>query len=97
MNPEMMKGKCVEVSNVMKAMAHPQRLMILCYLADEEKTVSDLVERCHISQSQISQFLNRMQREKLLTVRKEGQFSYYSIAEKKITKLILSMQKIFCE
>ena len=71
--------------------------MIMCYLADSEKTVSELVDLCNISQSQISQFLNRMQREKLLQVRKEGQFSYYSIAKKKVTKLILSMHKIFCE
>ncbi|MBI2522598.1 MAG: winged helix-turn-helix transcriptional regulator [Bdellovibrio sp.] len=94
---EMMKGQCLEVSAILKAMAHPQRLMIMCYLADSEKTVSELVDLCKVSQSQMSQFLNRMHREKLLQVRKEGQFSYYSIAEKKIIKLILSMQKIFCE
>ncbi|MEK6625882.1 MAG: metalloregulator ArsR/SmtB family transcription factor [Bdellovibrionota bacterium] len=97
MKVEVMRNQCLEVSSILKAMAHPQRLMIMCYLADSEKTVSELVDLCNISQSQISQFLNRMQREKLLQVRKEGQFSYYSIAEKKVTKLILSMHKIFCE
>ncbi|HAZ14901.1 MAG TPA: transcriptional regulator [Bdellovibrionales bacterium] len=97
MKTEMMKGQCLEVSSILKSMAHPQRLMILCYLADSEKTVSELVQLCNVSQSQVSQFLNRMHREKLLQVRKDGQFSYYSIAEKKVTKLILSMQKIFCE
>lgn len=96
MNPEKMKNKCVDVSNIMKAIAHPQRLMIMCYLADEEKNVTEILEVCDISQSQLSQFLNRMQREDLLKVRKEGQFSYYSIADKNVFKLIQSMQKIFC-
>jgi DNA-binding transcriptional ArsR family regulator len=96
MNPEKMKNKCAEVSTIMKAIAHPQRLMIMCYLAEGEKNVGEILELCDISQSQLSQFLNRMQREKLLKVRKESQFSFYSIADKNISKLIQSMQKIFC-
>lgn len=97
MNPELMQTKCVDVAGIMKAIAHPQRLMLMCHLAEGEKNVSELLGLCEISQSQLSQFLNRMQREKLLKVRKEGQFSYYSIADKQILKLIQSMQKIFCE
>ncbi len=97
MNPEKMQGKCHEVSSMMKAIAHPQRLMILCHLTEGEKNVGEMLERCEISQSQMSQFLNRMHREKLLKVRKEGQFSFYSIADKNLIKLIQSMQKIFCD
>ena len=97
MNPEKMKSKCGDVSSVLKAIAHPQRLMIMCYLCEGEKNVGEIFELCDLSQSQLSQFLNRMQREKLLKVRKESQFSYYSIADKGIIKLIQSMQKIFCE
>ena len=82
---------------MMKAIAHPQRLMILCHLSEGEKNVGEILALCEISQSQLSQFLNRMQREKLLKVRKDGQFSYYSIADKNLIKLIQSMQKIFCE
>jgi ArsR family transcriptional regulator len=97
MNPGKMKTKCGEVSSVMKAISHPQRLMILCYLTEGEKNVGEILELCEISQSQLSQFLNRMQREKLLSVRKEGQYSFYSIADRNLTKLIIAMQKIFCE
>jgi DNA-binding transcriptional ArsR family regulator len=96
MNPDTMKKKCVEVSSFMKAIAHPQRLMILCYLTESEKNVGEILQLCDISQSQLSQFLNRMQREKLLKVRKKGQFSFYSIADKNLVKLIIAMQKIFC-
>ena len=97
MNLELMQSKCGEVSSIMKAIAHPQRLMLMCHLAEGEKNVSELLELCEVSQSQLSQFLNRMHREKLLKVRRDGNFSYYSIADKNITKLIQSMQKIFCK
>lgn len=80
----------------MKAIAHPQRLMIMCYLSEGEKNVSELQELCDISQSQLSQFLNRMGREKLLKCRREGNFSFYSIADKNVLKLLQAMQKIFC-
>ena len=91
-----MKGKCVEVSSIMKAIAHPQRLMIMCHLNEGEMTVSELLELCELSQSQLSQFLQRLQREGFLSVRKDGQFSYYSIASKEVGKLMISLQKIFC-
>jgi ArsR family transcriptional regulator, virulence genes transcriptional regulator len=97
MNPKKMETKCSEVSSILKAIAHPQRLMIMCHLVEGEKNVSELLELCDISQSQLSQFLNRMQRERLVKLRKESQFSYYSISEKNIIKLIQSVQKIFCE
>lgn len=96
MNPEKMKNQCLEVTMIMKALAHPQRLMIMCYLSEGEKNVGEILELCDISQSQLSQFLNRMQREKLLKLRKEGHFVFYSIADKSVLKLIQSMQKIFC-
>ena len=96
MQIEKMRDRIDQVSVIMKAIAHPQRLLIMCHLTGGEKTVSELLELCEISQSQLSQFLNRMHREKLLSVRKEGQFSYYGIADRNVTKLIQSMHKIFC-
>jgi DNA-binding transcriptional ArsR family regulator len=96
MNHEMMKLQCAHVSLIMKALAHPQRLMLMCHLSEGEKNVSELLELCDISQSQLSQFLNRMHRERLLMVRKEGNFVFYSIADKRVMKLMQSTQKIFC-
>lgn len=90
-----MKLKCNEVTTMLKAVAHPQRLMILCHLLEGEKNVSEILEQCQISQSQLSQFLNRMYREKILKVRKEGHFSYYSILDSRILELVQSLQKIF--
>ncbi len=96
MDLTMMQNKCDEVSGLLKNFAHPQRLLILCYLSDGEKQVSDIQEAVGLSQSQTSQFLKRMQSEGLLKVRREKNYSFYSINNPEVLKLIKAMQKIFC-
>ncbi len=96
MDLTMMQNKCEEVSGLLKNFAHPQRLLILCYLSDGEKQVSDIQEAVGLSQSQTSQFLKRMQSEGLLKVRREKNYSFYSINNPEVLKLIKAMQKIFC-
>ncbi len=91
-----MQKKCDAVAGLMKHFSHPQRLLILCFLSDGEKSVSLIHEAVGLSQSQTSQFLRRMQAEGLLRVRREKNFSFYSIENEAVTKLLKSMQRIFC-
>ena len=37
-----MKNNCENVAAILKAISHPQRLMLLCHLAGGEKTVGHL-------------------------------------------------------
>lgn len=92
-----MQEKCEEVSSLLKHFAHPQRLLILCYLSDGEKQVTEIHEAVGLSQSQTSQFLKRMQAEGLLSLRREKNYSFYSILNPDVLKLLKSMQKIFCQ
>lgn len=94
---DLMQEKCVEVSSLLKHFSHPQRLLILCYLSDGEKQVTDIHEAVGLSQSQTSQFLKRMQNEGLLGLRREKNYSFYYIQNPDVVKLLKSMQKIFCQ
>lgn len=96
MDMKVMQDKCEEVAGLLKHFSHPQRLLILCFLSDGEKAVTEIHEAVGLSQSQTSQFLKRMQIEGLLTVRREKNFSLYSIDNPEVIKLLKSMQKIFC-
>jgi DNA-binding transcriptional ArsR family regulator len=96
MEIEIMQDKCEDVSSLLKQFAHPQRLLILCYLADGEKQVSDIQMAVNLSQSQTSQFLKRMQNEGLLGMRREKNFSFYYIDRPEVMKLLKAMKKIFC-
>lgn len=87
---------CDTVSQILKSLAHPQRLMILCLLAEAPRTVGELQEICGISQSAVSQFLNRFRLEGIVTNEKDGNFVYYSIQDKSILQLIKSLHRIYC-
>jgi DNA-binding transcriptional ArsR family regulator len=91
------KRSCVEVSQMLKALAHPQRLLIMGNLLQGPKTVTELVEMCEASQSQISHFLMRMKLEGLVKASREGKFVYYSVADKRLIKLMKIIQLEYCD
>lgn len=91
------KKSCADVSRMLKAIAHPQRLMIMGILLQGPKTVSDLVDACEASQSQISHFLMRMKLEGLVNADREGRFIYYSVADNRLAKLMLVIQSEYCK
>ena len=52
-----LQGKASEVSELLKTLAHPMRLMIVCTLIDGEYSVSELEEKLDIHQPNLSQQL----------------------------------------
>lgn len=84
-----------DVSQMLKALAHPQRLQLLCYLSQRERTVRELEKLCRASQSHISQFLARMKSERLVISRRSGNFVYYKVRDERIIKLIRALGKIY--
>ena len=87
---------CESTAKILKALAHPHRLQLLCHLASGEETVGKLEKLCGASQSAVSQFLGRMKSEGLVTSNKEGQFVRYRITDQRILKTMQALQRIFC-
>lgn len=93
---EVMKKNATDVSILLKSLAHPARLKILCFLLDGEKNVNELIGFCETSQSAVSQYLIRMKHEGLLSSRRDGIFMYYRITDTKLIELINSLKRIYC-
>lgn len=91
-----MVAQCESTAQLLKSLAHPQRLQVLCHLSMGEKTVSHLESLCGVSQSQLSQFLQRMKAEGLVSSRRDGKFVQYAIQDPKVLKLIQALHDIFC-
>lgn len=85
-----------EISDTLKLIAHPKRLLILCKLASSEKSVGELEKLCDISQSQLSQFLSKLKEEGILEARKDGQYVFYRIRDTRILSLITHLQNEWC-
>lgn len=94
------KNKLEKAVGLLKLLAHPVRLSILCNLMHEgEMNVSQIVETEQglVGQSQISQFLNKMRREGLLKTRKNAQTVYYQLDSSHAELVLKALYKIFCE
>jgi DNA-binding transcriptional ArsR family regulator len=89
--------KASHAVELLKAMANEWRLMILCQLADGEKTVSELQSILGLSQSALSQHLAVLRREKIVKARKHAQSVSYSLAGHDAPKVMNTLHEVFCE
>ena len=84
-----------EISSLLKKIANPTRLMILCQVIEKEKNVSELLEIVEVSQSALSQHLALLKKYKIIKDEKCGKYVFYSIRDQK-TKEILGFLSEVC-
>ena len=92
-------GNAKRASELLKALAHESRLMILCILAEGEKSVSELEERLSLRQPTVSQQLARLRADGLVSTRRDGKTIYYSLtnAEARVViGAIGAIYEVFC-
>lgn len=85
-----------KASDLLKALSHESRLLILCLLAEGEKSVSELEEIMHMPQAAVSQQLARLRFDRLVNTRRDGRVIYYSIANAEISAVISTLYELFC-
>lgn len=85
------------VSNMLKAMGNPHRLIILCRLSEGSCSVSEMEPLVGLSQSALSQHLSRLRRDRIVTTRRDAQTIYYSISDDKVSTLIEVLCKMYPE
>ena len=85
-----------EASDLLKALANPGRLLLLCELAQSERNVSDLEERTGIRQPSLSQQLGVLRDEKLVETRRDGKNIYYRISSPQALAVMRTLHEEFC-
>lgn len=91
-----MSGSAKRASEFLKALAHESRLMILCILAEGEKSVSELEDILSLRQPTVSQQLARLRADGLVTTRRDGKTIYYSLASEEARVVIGAVYDVFC-
>ena len=81
---------------VLGAMANTSRLLILCQLAEGEKSVGELQPLIGLSQSALSQHLAVLREKHLVRTRRAGQQIHYSLASREVTSLMRTLHDEFC-
>jgi DNA-binding transcriptional ArsR family regulator len=97
MDLEKMHDSAASVSDLLKLLGHPDRLMVLCQLKFGEQSVGELSRNLDIKQSPLSQHLARMRHEGVVTCRRDAQTMYYSIADDKVASVIGVLYDLYCE
>jgi DNA-binding transcriptional ArsR family regulator len=85
-----------DASRLLKAMASPNRLLLLCALAGEEKSVVRLAEELDLRQPTVSQHLARLRGDGLVVTRRDAQMVYYRIADDTAKKIISVLHDAYC-
>ncbi len=85
-----------DASEFLKALAHKSRLLILCILAEGEKSVGDLEALLAQRQSTVSQQLARLRLDGLVSTRRDGKSIYYSLANDDVRLILQSIYAVFC-
>ena len=93
---EQMGAHAADAAGLMKALGNESRLMILCTLAEGERSVGDLNEIIPLSQSALSQQLARLRQQGLVNTRRESQTIYYSLADGPADRIIQVLHEIYC-
>jgi|SRR5665647_851689 len=91
-----MVGNAKRASEFLKALAHENRLMILCILAEGEKSVSELEDFLALRQPTVSQQLARLRADGLVSTRRDGKTIYYNLASEEARTIIGAIYDVFC-
>ncbi|TCD11958.1 ArsR/SmtB family transcription factor [Oricola cellulosilytica] len=83
-------------SDLLKALSHETRLLILCILSEGEKSVSELEEILSMPQAAVSQQLARLRFDRLVETRRAGRMIYYSVADKEVSSVVETLYELFC-
>ena len=77
--PHALKASADDACALLKALANPHRLMIVCALIDGEQSVGALAQQLGVRETLASQHLSLLRRDGVVAARRDGQTIYYGL------------------
>ena len=91
-----MQLAATKASRLLKALANPDRLLLLCQLTQGEHCVSEMEALVGVLQPTLSQQLGVLRQEGLVSTRREGKQIFYSIASEDALAVMQVLYQQFC-
>ncbi len=95
-SPEQMALHAGEAAALLKALAHPARLLVLCQLVEGELSVGELQPITGLSMSALSQHLAVLREMELVTTRREAQTIHYALAQGPAIGVLDALYAAYC-
>jgi ArsR family transcriptional regulator, virulence genes transcriptional regulator len=96
-DPAAMAEHAEQAATLLKALAHPARLLVLCRLVNAECSVSELQPLVGLSMSALSQHLSVLRELDLVATRRESQTIYYSLVPGPAVGVLDALYAAYCE
>jgi DNA-binding transcriptional ArsR family regulator len=93
---ESMHESAERACRLMKTLANPDRLMLLCQLSQGEMSVGELEAELGILQPTLSQQLTVLREEELVETRREGKHIFYRVRSKQALAVLKVLYEQFC-
>jgi DNA-binding transcriptional ArsR family regulator len=91
-----MAEQAAEVSDLLKTLAHPARLMVVCTLVEGERSVGELETELGVHQPNLSQQLTVLREAGIVQTRRASKQIFYRLTEAKAAQLVEALYTIFC-
>jgi DNA-binding transcriptional ArsR family regulator len=91
-----MSANALQASEFLKALSHEVRLLILCFLIEGEKSVTEIEALLQLRQPAVSQQLARLRADGLVDTRRNGKNIYYSLSRTEVRDVIGVLHDVFC-
>ena len=83
-------------ASLLKALANPQRLLVLCTLLDGPRSVGEINARVPLSQSALSQHLAVLRAARVVRTRRQSQVIWYELAPGPANHVMEALYTAFC-
>ena len=93
--PAGLHGRAEEISEILKLLGNPQRLLIACLLCEGEYAVSEIEEKLGIRQPTLSQQLGALREAGVIEGRREAKAVIYHLAHEQTRHLLDALHRIF--
>lgn len=84
-----------EASALLRLLANPNRLSIVCYLLEGSKPVSVLESELGIRQPTLSQQLSELRDAGIISARRDGKSMIYEVSDPRSIRLVFALRGIY--
>lgn len=86
-----------EASDLLKALANPNRLSIVCMLLEGERSVAEIENELGIRQPTLSQQLGELREAGMVATRRDAKFVYYRVADDRAGRIVATLRDVFSQ
>ena len=94
--PQRLRQAADQAVAALKVLANPERLLLLCQLAQGELCVSELEDALNICQPTLSQQLGVLRNQGVVSTRRQGKNIYYSVTDPAMLDILAVLYRLYC-